>query len=125
MSRFAAWLRSLRLWFVDQRQLRAQVLHAEQETATVRADYEKELLALEALHSEGMAVQRKHIEELRVECQRWEEELAESERRRMAEVRNGNAAWQEAGIQRRRADRLQAEVARLSGVGVEHAAARD
>jgi hypothetical protein len=125
VSRLVQWLRFWRWQFASQQTLAARVLRAEQETVTVRADYEAELLAKDALHDDEMALLRQTVEELRRECRRWEEALADSERRRLVEVQRGNLAWQEAGVQRRRADGLQTELDRLAGEGVGHAAARD
>jgi len=125
MTRLVQWLRLWRWWFAAHHTLVATTVRAVEETVIVRADYEAELLAREAAYDEGMALQRKTVDQLRTDCERWESLWAETDRRRLAEVQRGNSAWQEAGIQRRRADGLQAELDRVSGVEVGRAAARD
>lgn len=111
MTRLVRWWR-LVCWAVASRAaLVVEVARLEREVATVRADHEKELLAIEALHNEGMAVQRRANDELRTECERWAALWADADRRVLAERVRGNEAWQEAGRQRRRADQLEVELA--------------
>lgn len=106
VTRVAAWWRWLRLWFVDQRKLRAQVADLEQEVMDVRADYEKELLVVEELRDQGMAMLRATIADLDRECEGWKRLAGDAEAQVKTERRLGNKAWQEVSRVKREAGRL-------------------
>ncbi|MDG4791937.1 hypothetical protein O7626_39685 [Micromonospora sp. WMMD1102] len=90
-----AWIRSLRLWFVQQRDLRAEVLHLRREVVAVRADYERDLLALAEKHRERIAEQNETIVALERGCEDWKQRCADAEEKVRQERQFGNKAWQQ------------------------------
>jgi hypothetical protein len=88
VTRFVGWLRSLRLWFVRQRNLRAQVVAAEHQVAEQQVEHWFAMQELVAGHNDEVARLRSELGVMRAECERWKAMYDEEVERVSAAVRD-------------------------------------
>ncbi|MFY1686415.1 hypothetical protein [Plantactinospora sp. WMMB782] len=77
MNRLVRWLSSLRLWFVDQQALRAEVIRLRRLLDAKQAEHNRQLMEIDEGHRQVMASMRLTNAELRSENIRLDRDVDE------------------------------------------------